>query len=109
MIALPEGVALISDTQGVDSTRRLAVLGARDGALLWDRTLNSGDDVLFAGGTAVIADRKGKRLVGVRIGDGAERWSRADPKSAYGDTNVVAVTTPKDLDGPATVFGRPFE
>ncbi|MCU7727216.1 PQQ-binding-like beta-propeller repeat protein [Actinoplanes sp. KI2] len=109
MIALPEGVALISDPQGVDSTRRLAVLGAKDGALLWDRTLNSGDDVLFAGETAVVADRKGKRLVGVRLRDGAERWSRADPTSAYGDTNVVAVTTPKDLDGPATVFGRPFE
>jgi outer membrane protein assembly factor BamB len=108
MIALPEGVALISDTQAADSTRRLAVLGARDGALLWDRTLNSGDDVLFTGGTAVIADRKGKRLVGVRIRDGVQRWSLPDPKSAYGDTNVVAVTTPKDLNGPATVFGRPF-
>src|SRR5205085_8527916 len=72
MIALPEGVALFSDSQGVDSTRRLAVLGAKDGALLWDRTLNNGDDVLFAGGTAVIADRKGKQLVGVRISDGSQ-------------------------------------
>ena len=110
MIALPEGVALFSNPQGVDSTRRLAVLGARDGALLWSRTLNNGDDVLFAGGTAVIADRKGKQLVGLRISDGTQRWSLADPKSTYGgDTNVVAVTTPKDLDGRATVFGRPFE
>jgi molecular chaperone HscA len=66
--------------------------------------------VLFAGSTAVIADRKGKQLVGVRISDGDQRWALPDPKSAYsGDTNVVAVTTPKDLDGPATVFGRPFE
>ena len=46
----------------------------------------------------------------MRLSDGGERWTQPDPKSTYpGDTNVVAVTTPKDLGGPATVFGRPFE
>jgi hypothetical protein len=110
MIAVPVGVVLFSATDSTTNNRRIAVLGAAKGDLLWDRTVGGSDVVLFAGGSAVIADRKGNRLVGVRLSDGSERWSLPDPASTYAaDTNVVAVTTPKDLDGPATVFGRPYE
>lgn len=110
MIALPVGVALFTEPDSASGLRRIAVLGESDGHLLWQRTIGNDDAVLFAGSSAVIADRKGHRLVGVRLTDGHERWSQPDPQSTItADTNVLAVTTPKDLDGPATVFGRPYE
>ncbi|MFF5295517.1 Hsp70 family protein [Paractinoplanes globisporus] len=110
MMALPVGVALFTETDSTSSTRQIVVLGAEKGKTLWSRTIGGTDVVLFAGGTAVIADRKQHQLIGVRLSDGSVRWTQPDPPSQYPeDTNVVAVTTPKDLDGPATVFGRPFE
>ncbi|WP_433298694.1 Hsp70 family protein [Actinoplanes sp. CA-030573] len=110
MIALPVGVALFTDVDSTTSKRRVAVLGKKDGALLWERTIGNDDPVLFAGDSAVLADRDGHRLVGLGLSDGRERWSVPDPRSTYAaDTHVITVTTPKDLAGPATVFGRPFE
>ncbi|WP_433371409.1 Hsp70 family protein [Actinoplanes sp. CA-142083] len=110
MVALPVGIALFSETNSEDSTRRLVVLGADGGSVLWDRTIGSQDVVLFAGGSAVVADRVGHKLIGLRLADGKQRWSLDDPKTTYPtDTNVLALTTPKDLNGPATVFGRPYQ
>ncbi|WP_438872231.1 Hsp70 family protein [Paractinoplanes rishiriensis] len=110
MTALPVGLALFTDVDSATSTRRMVVIGAERGTKLWERTLGSDDVVHFAGGNAVIADRAGKRLLGLRLADGVQRWAQPDPASTLSlDTNVVAVTTPKDLAGPATVFGRPYE
>ncbi|MFI5895364.1 Hsp70 family protein [Actinoplanes sp. NPDC051513] len=111
MVALPVGIALFSETNSDNSTRRLVVLGADGGgAVLWERTIGSQDVVLFAGGTAVVADREGHKLIGLRLSDGRQRWSLDDPKTTYPtDTNVLALTTPKDLNGPATVFGRAYQ
>jgi outer membrane protein assembly factor BamB len=110
MVALPVGVALFTDVDSTTSSRRIAVLGAAKGNLLWERTIGDDDVVLFAGNNAVIADRETHRLVGVRLSDGSQRWTQADPPTTYpADTNVLLVTTPKDLNGSATVFGRPYE
>ncbi|GIM93518.1 Hsp70 family protein [Paractinoplanes toevensis] len=111
MVPLPVGVALFTDLDSAnDYRRRLVVLGADHGNLLWQRTLEQEDEVFFAGDSAVIADRAGKRLIGVKLTDGSQRWSQADPVSTLTtDTKVLTVTTPKDLGGPATVFGRPYE
>jgi molecular chaperone HscA len=110
MIALPMGVALFTDTDSTTSKRRMAVLSRAHGTLLWQRTIDTDDEVYFAGDTAVLADRDGHRLLGLRLTDGAERWTLADPPSTYAsDTHVIPVTTPKDLGGPATVFGRAYE
>jgi hypothetical protein len=110
MVALPVGIALFSETNSDTSSRRVVVLGADGGSVLWDRSIGSQDLVLFAGDTAVVADRAGRKLVGLRLSDGKQRWSLDDPKLTYpADTTVLAVTTPADLDGPATVFGRPYQ
>jgi len=116
MRPLPDGLALFTKREtktGTDTPmdkRRMAVLDASDGDLRWQRTLDPDDEVFFAGDTAVVNDRAGHRLVGVRLNDGTERWSLPDPASPAGlPPTVFAVTTPKDLDGPAGVFGRPFD
>ncbi|GIF24125.1 hypothetical protein Ate02nite_68550 [Paractinoplanes tereljensis] len=111
MVPLPVGVALFTDLDSAnDYRRRMVVLGADHGNLLWQRTLDQDDEVFFAGDSAVIADRPGKRLIGVKLTDGTERWSQPDPTSTLSTaTKVLLATTPKDLGGPATVFGRAFE
>ncbi|GAA0544548.1 hypothetical protein GCM10010172_27660 [Paractinoplanes ferrugineus] len=111
MIALPVGLALFTDFDSNNGyQRRMAVLGAADGKLLWQRTLAEEDEVFFAGDTAVVADRKGKQLLGLKLSDGSQRWSLREPESSSsGRSKVLTVTTPTDLGGPATVFGRPFE
>ena len=110
MLALPFGVALFTDIDSSTSTRRVAVLAAKDGTLLWQRTIANDDVLIFSGDTAVLADREGKRLIGLKSTDGTQRWSQPDPQASISaDTHVFAATTPKDLGGPATVFGRAFE
>ena len=109
MVALPAGVALFSAANATTGKREMAVLGAGDGHRLWNRPIGADDDVLFAGDVAVLVDRTEHRLVGLRDGDGAVRWQRADPTTTLGtSTTVVAATTPADLAGPATVAGRPL-
>jgi outer membrane protein assembly factor BamB len=58
----------------------------------------------------VVADRTGQRLLGLKLADGTQRWSLPDPASTIPTaTHVLTVTTPKDLGGPATVFGRAYQ
>ncbi|MEU4239183.1 Hsp70 family protein [Actinoplanes sp. NPDC026619] len=111
MVATPVGLVLFTDFDSTNDYKwRMAVLGAADGKLLWQRTLTEDDQVFFAGDSAVIADRPGKQLLGLKLATGAQRWSLRDPDStAYGKTQVLTATTPKDLGGPATVFGRPYQ
>ncbi len=116
MTALPDALALFTDTEleaGTDTVhgkRRMAVLGAADGKLRWERTLDPYDVVRFAGETAVISDRERKRLVGIRLTDGAEGWSLPDPEGPSSSVPVVVpVTTPADLNGPALRTGTPLD
>jgi outer membrane protein assembly factor BamB len=110
MTALPVGLALFTDVDSTTSTRRMVVLGAAHGNVLWQRTLADDDVVLFAGSRAVVADRDAHRLAGLDLATGTERWSLPDPASTSTlATNVLTVTTPRDLGGPATVFGRPYQ
>jgi molecular chaperone HscA len=116
MRPVPDGLALFARTEneaGTDTPvgkRRMAMLSAEYGNLRWQRTLDPEDEVFFAGDTAVVNDRAGRRLVGLKLRDGTERWSLPDPASTSSTApTVLAVTTPKDLGGPAGVFGRPFD
>ncbi|NMO52090.1 PQQ-binding-like beta-propeller repeat protein [Actinoplanes sp. TBRC 11911] len=110
MVALPDGVALFTDPDSAAGTRRIAVLDADRGDLRWQRTIADDDEVFFAGKSAVVTDHAGKRLLGLNITDGDERWSRNDPAGTSSIAPaVLTVTTPKDLDGPATVSGRPYQ
>lgn len=102
MVALPVGIALFTDTDSLLRTRRVVVLGAENGDLRWQRTIGGDDEVFFAGDTAVVSDRAGKRLLGLDVADGSQRWSRDDPRgTASIAPAVLAVTAPTDLRGPA--------
>ncbi|SNY04652.1 Hsp70 family protein [Paractinoplanes atraurantiacus] len=109
MVALPSGVALFSDTDLDKDTREVVVLDAGKGAKRWQRTVGRDDLVYFAGDHAIVADRAGRRLVGLKLEDGSEDWTRPDPGDSTSATAVHVVTTPGDLDGPAGLTGRPFD
>ncbi|MBU2663202.1 Hsp70 family protein [Actinoplanes bogorensis] len=107
MIALPVGVALISQDDYQTSTRYLVVLSADKGEKLWDRTLGGDDEVWFTGERAVVDDRANKRLLGLDIATGAEKWSQDDPAGTSAPA-LASASTPADLSGPAGPTGRPL-
>ena len=107
MTALPDGVALFSADDTATYTSQMVVLAADDGARRWQHTLGSNDSVSFAGDVAIVDDREGKRLVGLSLADGRQRWALPDP--AEGRIGVRVVTTPADLAGPADFGGRAFD
>ncbi|MBM2617271.1 Hsp70 family protein [Actinoplanes sp. LDG1-06] len=106
MIGLPVGVALLSDGDYDTKTRQLVILRADDGKLLWKSSLGQDDEVWFNGDRAVVADRQNKRLVGLDIANGRERWQQPDPPGSA--PQLISVTTPADLSGPAGPTGRPL-
>ncbi|MEU2615715.1 Hsp70 family protein [Micromonospora sp. NPDC007271] len=109
LVALPGAVALLADAAGSSTPRQLEVLDAGSVDRRWRHTVH-GDDELFAGEEVlVLADRPGKRLVGLDLHDGSESWSLADPTDEYGTsrTSVHAVTTDEGLAGPGFVDGAP--
>ena len=109
MEALPSGVAAFTDTDYDSGTRRMAVLGAAHGELLWDRTIDDHDDVFFVGNVAVLADRTNHRLLGLDLASGKNRWQIPDIRSDSGTaTAVVPATTTDDLAGPAGFGGEPL-
>jgi molecular chaperone HscA len=108
MTALPDGVALLSASD-VAGDRQLVVLSASDGHQRWRRVIDNNDDVYFVGDMAVLADNVGHQLLGLRLDNGTSPWHLAYPKTDFGNsTSVFVATTRRDLDGPATVGGRPL-
>lgn len=109
MVALPNGIALFTGTDA-DSRRRVVVLNADNGRKRWERTIDGQDAVYFTGDMAILDDRKANRLLGVKVaGSGATAWELPNVKTTYGSTaEMVLVSTPDDLTGPADTTGRPF-
>ncbi|MFG3708008.1 Hsp70 family protein [Micromonospora sp. NPDC047670] len=109
IVALPDRVALFADAIGDDTPRDLVLLDGRSGEQRWHRPIRGDDDVLFGEDVAVLVDRGGKRLVGLRLSDGGETWARDSPRDEYGGarTSVHPVTTDEALGGPAFVDGSP--
>jgi outer membrane protein assembly factor BamB len=109
MVALPQGLVVFTDTNSTTSKRRMAVLGAEKGDLLWQRTIDNDDGVLFSADVAVLVDRVENRLLGLALADGKQRWEQRNVRTDSGtSTSVVAATTPADLSGPAGVSGVAF-
>ncbi|SCE85060.1 PQQ-like domain-containing protein [Micromonospora viridifaciens] len=109
LVALPGAVGLLADAAGNSTPRQLEVLDAGSGAPRWRHTVH-GDDEIFAGAeVVVVADRTGKRLVGLDLRNGSESWTLDDPTDEYGNsrTSVHAVTTEEGLAGPGFVDGAP--
>ncbi|MCM4077321.1 Hsp70 family protein [Paractinoplanes hotanensis] len=105
MTALPDGVALFSETDYDTDSSQLIVLSADRGEKRWERTLGENDIVYFAGDRAVVADRAGKQLLGLDLTTGEQRWAVPDPEGTPAPA-LIAVTTPADLSGPASAQGR---
>ncbi|MFD6683994.1 Hsp70 family protein [Micromonospora parva] len=109
IIAVPGGVAVLADAPGDSTPRPLAVLDARTGAQRWQRAVRGDDDVFFADDTAVLVDRAAARLVGLRLGDGAQKWVQANPTDQYSGSRTVVrpVGTDAAAGGPAFLDGTP--
>ncbi|MEU8422694.1 Hsp70 family protein [Micromonospora sp. NPDC048835] len=109
IIAVPGAVAVLADAPGDSTPRPMAVLDGRTGEQRWQRVLRGDDDVYFADDTAVLVDRAADELVGLRLTDGAAKWTRPNPRDRYagGRTVVRPVGTDEAAGGPAFLDGTP--
>ncbi|MGK5679541.1 Hsp70 family protein [Actinoplanes sp. URMC 104] len=108
MVALPDGVVLFSAPDYDTDKRLMVVLDGDSGDKLWQRDLGEQDQVRFAADRAVVADRAGKRLTGLDLETGEQRWEQPDPGGSSSAPTLITVTTPADLAGPAGVGGVPW-
>lgn len=102
MRVTPAAVVLFSGPDSATSTSRVVALDAGDGRLLWEKRVGYDDDVQVGADTVLWSDRTGRRLVGLALGDGTEKWSQPDEDS----TTLHPVGSPDDLTGPADPTGR---
>ncbi|MEU5781015.1 hsp70 family protein [Micromonospora lupini] len=109
LIAVPGAVAVLADAPGDTTPRELILLDGRSGAQRWHRAIRGDDDVYFSDDTAVLVDRSAGRLVGLKLGDGTDRWSRPNPQDQYGGVRTVVrpVGTDEAAGGPAFLDGAP--
>ncbi|MEH1017509.1 Hsp70 family protein [Micromonospora sp. CPCC 206060] len=108
IVALPGALAAVPDLFSNDQGE-LVVLDAGDGAQRWTRQIGGDDGLLFFDEVAVLDDRVGERLVGLRLRDGRELWTLPNPRNDYGaKTAVHPVTGPDELGGPADLAGGPL-
>ncbi|MGY0004184.1 Hsp70 family protein [Micromonospora sp. I033] len=109
VVALPGAVALLADAAGSSTPRQLEVLDGGSGKPRWQHTVH-GDDELFVGRDVVaVTDHERKRLVGLKLSNGDEKWSLADLTDEYGGTrdSVHPVTTDEAVSGPGYGNGSP--
>ncbi|MFG1890363.1 Hsp70 family protein [Micromonospora sp. NPDC049051] len=109
IVAVPGAVAVFADAIGDDNPRDLVLLDGASGDQRWRRSILGNDDVIFGDGVAVQVDRAGKRLVGLRLGDGGEAWTLPSPRDEYDNarTRVHRVGNDKARGGPAFLDGSP--
>ncbi|MFG3576178.1 Hsp70 family protein [Micromonospora chersina] len=109
VVALPGAVALLADAAGSSTPRQIEVLDGGKGDSRWRHTVQ-GDDEMFVGRDVVaVTDHERKRLVGLKLGNGDEKWSLADLTDQYGSTrdSVHPVTTDEAVSGPGYGDGSP--
>ncbi|MFI6331923.1 Hsp70 family protein [Micromonospora chersina] len=109
VVALPGAVALLADAAGSSTPRQLEVLDGGHGTPRWRHTVQ-GDDEMFVGRDVVaVTDHERKRLVGLKLSNGDEKWSLADLTDQYGSTrdSVHPVTTDEAVSGPGYGGGSP--
>ncbi|MFI5924759.1 Hsp70 family protein [Micromonospora sp. NPDC051543] len=107
LVAVPGAVVVLADAPGDSTPRELAVLDGRSGAQRWHRAVRGDDDVYFSDDTAVLVDRAAGRLVGLKLGDGTDKWSKPNPRDQYGGARTVVrpVGTDEAAGGPAYLDG----
>ncbi|MGW4294495.1 Hsp70 family protein [Micromonospora chersina] len=109
VVALPGAVALLADAAGSSTPRQLEVLDGGHGGSRWRHTVQ-GDDEMFVGRDVVaVTDHEKKRLVGLKLSNGDEKWWLPDLTDQYGSTrnSVRPVTTDEAVSGPGYGDGSP--
>lgn len=110
IVAVPGAVAVLADASGYADAGELEVLhDASGGERRWRRPIGRDDEVIFGRDVAVLVDQDAHRLVGLRLRDGTQAWSQANPRTEYGDARGTAlpVGTAEGESGPAYPDGTP--
>ncbi|RGC66473.1 Chaperone protein DnaK [Micromonospora sp. MW-13] len=109
LVAVPGAVAAFSDAFGDGGSREVMVRDASSGEQRWSRTIQDDDQVFFGEDVAVLVDRDGNRLVGLRMRDGTQVWERPNPRDGSDDarSTVLRVETAEGAGGPAYADGAP--
>ncbi|MEU4474612.1 Hsp70 family protein [Micromonospora sp. NPDC023888] len=109
IIAVPGAVMVLADAPGDSTPRPLAVLDGRTGTQRWQRPVRGDDEIYVADDTAVLVDRAAARLVGLRLSDGTQKWSEANPRDQYDGSRTVVrpVDSDEAAGGPAFFDGTP--
>ncbi|MFG1841632.1 Hsp70 family protein [Micromonospora sp. NPDC049175] len=109
IIAVPGAVMVLADAPGDSTPRPLAVLDGRSGAQRWQRTVRGDDDIYVADDTAVLVDRGAAQLVGLRLSDGTQKWTKPNPRDQYDGSRTVVrpVGSDEAAGGPAFLDGTP--
>ncbi|WP_328343730.1 Hsp70 family protein [Micromonospora sp. NBC_00421] len=107
--AVPGAVLAVADAVGDSTPRDVVVLDAGSGKERWRLPVHGDDAVHVTRETLVWVDRAGSRLVGLRLRDGRQEWTQANPRSEYDDTRstVLPVGTEQGVVGPAQFDGAP--
>ncbi|WP_405099847.1 Hsp70 family protein [Micromonospora sp. NBC_01412] len=107
--AVPGAVAAFSDPIGAETPGELVVRDAASGEQRWARTIRDEDRVIFGTDVAVLVDRAGQKLVGLRMGNGTEAWNKPNTRDESGNTRstVLPVGTDEGAGGPAYADGTP--
>ncbi|GAA1598284.1 hypothetical protein GCM10009828_025050 [Actinoplanes couchii] len=100
--ATPTAVVLLSGIESSTGAARMVVLDSGTGRMRWQQRVGYNDEIHLGAQTVVWADRDRKRLVGIDLDEGREKWSEADEDA----TRIHPMPTAEDLDGPAAVDGR---
>ncbi|WNM37098.1 Hsp70 family protein [Micromonospora halotolerans] len=109
VFALPGAVALLADASGSSTPRELEVLDGGSGKPSWRHTVHGDDEVFVGKDVVAVTDRERKRLVGLKLGNGDEKWSLKDLTDQYGNSrnSVHPVTTDEAVSGPGYGDGSP--
>ncbi|TWH66113.1 putative pyrroloquinoline-quinone binding quinoprotein [Micromonospora olivasterospora] len=110
IVAVPGAVAVFAGAIGSDTPRELELRDAGSGELRWRRTITGDDKVIFGRDVAVLVERAGDRLVGLRLRDGEPAWKPIDnPRTESGDarSTVLRVGSEESAGGPAYTDGTP--
>ncbi|MEO3780620.1 Hsp70 family protein [Micromonospora sp. B11E3] len=109
IVAVPGGLAVFADAIGSDTPRDLELRDAGSGELRWRWSIGGDDEVIFGRDVAVVVDQAVDRLVGLRMRDGTEAWSRPNPRTESGDgsSTVLRVGSAEGAGGPAYANGAP--
>ncbi|HEU4423802.1 MAG TPA: Hsp70 family protein, partial [Pilimelia sp.] len=110
ILAYPNVVLAIADNSSSSEPRAVYVLDPDDGNPMWSRDVYGEDFVFVYEEIAVLVDVHGKRLVGLDVRSGEERWTLDNPKieSGQADASVFPALTEADVAGAATPEGFPF-